>query len=175
MATERGDGRSRLDQLPRQAFLAGWPTPNAGPQNDTDSRWLDRRAAIKAKGINGNGFGLTLGMAATLAGWPTPTAEDHRRGCETAEAAGHRAPAFPGGRIGRPGPVNGRWSAADWILCRDPDGPRWRPVEPGSFPLADGPSARVVRLRGYGNAINAEVAAGFIRAAVEAFGLESLE
>lgn len=26
---EREDGRSRLDQLPRQAYLAGWPTPNA--------------------------------------------------------------------------------------------------------------------------------------------------
>ncbi len=27
MATERSDGRSRLDQLPRQAALAGWKTP----------------------------------------------------------------------------------------------------------------------------------------------------
>ncbi|HRP25375.1 hypothetical protein [Thauera sp.] len=54
--------------LPQHAALAGWPTPNAGPQNDTDSRWQDRRAAIKAKGTNGNGFGMTLGMAATLAG-----------------------------------------------------------------------------------------------------------
>ena len=29
MATEREDGRSRLDQLPRQANLAGYPTPKA--------------------------------------------------------------------------------------------------------------------------------------------------
>ena len=28
MATTRPDGRSRLDQLPRVAFLTGWPTPN---------------------------------------------------------------------------------------------------------------------------------------------------
>jgi hypothetical protein len=56
----------------------GWPTPNAGPQNDTDTKWQKRREAIKAKGINGNGFGLTLGMAATLAGWATPTTRDHK-------------------------------------------------------------------------------------------------
>lgn len=29
MATEREDGRSRLDQLPRQTTLSGWPTPAA--------------------------------------------------------------------------------------------------------------------------------------------------
>jgi hypothetical protein len=36
-----------------------------------------------------------------------------------------------------------------------------------SFPLADNASARVGRLRAYGNAINAEAAAEFIRAARE--------
>ena len=54
--------------LGRVAWLAGWPTPNAGPQNDTDSKWERRRAAIKAERLNGNGFGMTLGMASTLTG-----------------------------------------------------------------------------------------------------------
>ena len=54
--------------------LLGWPTPNAGPQNDTDAKWRTRRAALKAEKRNGNGFGLTLGMAASLVGWPSPTA-----------------------------------------------------------------------------------------------------
>ena len=53
---------------------SGWPTPNAGPQNDTDSNWKERRARIKAEKKNGNGFGLTLGMAASLAAWPSPMA-----------------------------------------------------------------------------------------------------
>jgi hypothetical protein len=56
---------------------SGWPTPNAGPQNDTDTKWQERRARIKAEKKNGNGFGLTLGMAsqlAAMAGWPTPMA-----------------------------------------------------------------------------------------------------
>lgn len=63
---------------------------------------------------------------------------------------------------GRPtGPTNGFWSAADWLRCRDE---RWRPVEPGTFPLAHGAAARVGRLRGYGNAINAQQAKAFIEA-----------
>lgn len=64
-----------------------------------------------------------------------------------------------------PGPVNGLWADADWLLCRDG---KWRPVEPGTFPLADGTSSRVGRLRAYGNAINAEAATQFIAAYMEA-------
>ncbi len=54
-----------------------WPTPNSGPQNDTDSRWQERRAKIKTEKKNGNGFGLTLGMAVQLAHWPTTTTTDY--------------------------------------------------------------------------------------------------
>ncbi len=73
--------------------------------------------------------------------------------------------------------VNGFWRDADWLLCRDG---KWRPVEPGTFPLVDGAAARMGRvqpalarmaslnrrgrLKGYGNAINAQAAAEFIRA-----------
>ncbi|MFA9597706.1 DNA cytosine methyltransferase [Citrobacter telavivensis] len=76
--------------------------------------------------------------------------------------------------------VNGFWRDADWLLCRDG---KWRPVEPGTFPLVDGAAARlgrvepglarvassnrVGRLKGYGNAINAQAAAEFIRAYME--------
>ena len=57
------------------------------------------------------------------------------------------------------GPTNGHWRDADWLLCRDG---KWRPVEPGTFPLVDGAASRVVRLRAYGNAINAKAAQAFI-------------
>lgn len=60
-----------------------------------------------------------------------------------------------------PGPTNGLWSAADWLLCRDG---KWRPVEPGTFPLAHGATARMGHLRAHGNAINAEQARVFIEA-----------
>lgn len=66
---------------------------------------------------------------------------------------------------GSAGPVNGLWRDADWLFCRDG---KWRPVEPGTFPLAHGASSRVGRLRAYGNAINAEAARIFIQAAMNA-------
>lgn len=62
------------------------------------------------------------------------------------------------------GPTNGHWRDADWLLCRDG---RWRPVEPGTSPLVDGAPARVGLLRGYGNAIVAQVAEAFVRASME--------
>ncbi|MEM6485307.1 MAG: DNA cytosine methyltransferase [Pseudomonadota bacterium] len=63
-----------------------------------------------------------------------------------------------------PSPTNGRWADVDWLGCRDG---KFRPVEPGTFPLADGLSARVGRLRGYGNAIEPDQAAEFVRAFCE--------
>jgi len=64
----------------------------------------------------------------------------------------------------RPGPTNSLWRDADWLLCRDG---KWRPVEPGTFPLAHGAPARVGRLRAYGNAINAEAARVWIETVME--------
>ena len=61
-------------------------------------------------------------------------------------------------------PVNGFWRNADWLFCRDG---KWRPVRPGSFPLVNGATARVGRLRAYGNAVNAEAAQTFINAYME--------
>ena len=63
----------------------------------------------------------------------------------------------------RPDAAGGFWSAADWLPCRDG---KARPVEPGSFPLAHGVAGRVGRLRAYGNALCAPVAAEFVRAAM---------
>ncbi|MFS9531765.1 DNA cytosine methyltransferase, partial [Klebsiella pneumoniae] len=39
--------------------------------------------------------------------------------------------------------VNGFWRDADWLFCRDG---KWRPVEPGTFPLVDGAAARMGRV-----------------------------
>jgi DNA (cytosine-5)-methyltransferase 1 len=62
-------------------------------------------------------------------------------------------------------PTNGHWRAADWLCCRDE---KWRPVEPGTFPLAHGAPARVGRLRAYGNAIVGQAAAEVIGAYLDA-------
>ena len=63
------------------------------------------------------------------------------------------------------GPTNGHWRDADWLHCRDG---KWRPVEPGTFPLAHGAPARVGRLRAYGNAIVPQAAAEVIGAYLDA-------
>ena len=65
-----------------------------------------------------------------------------------------------------PGDIR-NWENPDWLYCRDD---KWRPVEPGTFPLANGIPERVVRLRGYGNAIVPQVAAEVIKAYMEAGG-----
>ena len=106
-------------------------------------------------------------------GWMADTQHDGCGGQESHQAKpngnrenfglldrGHFAPQ------GQPatGPTNGYWRDADWLYCRDG---KWRPVEPGTFPLANGAPARVGRLRAYGNAINAEAARVFIEAVME--------
>jgi DNA (cytosine-5)-methyltransferase 1 len=59
----------------------------------------------------------------------------------------------------------GHWSDHRWIPCRDG---KARRVKPGLPLLANGVPARVVRLRGYGNAILPILGAEFIQAAEEA-------
>ncbi|MGV4035004.1 DNA cytosine methyltransferase [Citrobacter braakii] len=85
-----------------------------------------------------------------------------------------------GAGINLPLEVNGFWRDADWLFCRDG---KWRPVESGTFPLVarfakslgHGKSSlramagrnRTGRLKGYGNAINAQAATAFIGAYME--------
>ena len=98
--------------------------------------------------------GSTDQLADTLQpGWSTRRAEP-----------GNGPAARSGGVDTRPGPVNGFWADADWILCTDG---KWRAIEPGLKPLAHGVDGRVGLLRGYGNAICAPQATGFIEAVME--------
>lgn len=97
----RADGTARNDQLPRQAFLCGWPTPcqqdgpNGGPGQGSDrlpgcvalSGWPSPTVGnasggqsppegTTAEGRTPDGRKVTAAIpyVATLAGWPTPTA-----------------------------------------------------------------------------------------------------
>lgn len=63
-----------------------------------------------------------------------------------------------------PMPTNGRWADADWLFCRDG---RWRPVEPSTFPLVNGATARMGRLRAYGNGLCVAQAEEFVSAYLE--------
>ena len=90
-------------------------------------------------------------------GWPTTSTRDHKGG-------------YRGGAYERRQDQHGHagcsratnfWADCDWLSCRDG---KYRPVESGTFPLAYGSTARVGRLRAYGNAIVPQVAQTFIEA-----------
>lgn len=68
MTAERSDEKSRTDQLPRQAYLAGWPTCRA---EDSESA-----GARHSRGI----ADTVVAVARTIhrAGWPTPGMDSFR-------------------------------------------------------------------------------------------------
>ncbi len=111
------------------------------------------------------GNGKVGGMAYTNSSEQRQDAESAKRN-EYEEKGWDENTAAPAGLCldSSANPINGFWRNSDWLFCRDG---KWRPVEPGSFPLANGSPQRVGRLRAYGNAINAEVAKGFIEAYME--------
>lgn len=88
-----------------------------------------------------------------------------RRGEEGAIGCGHSQRLADASSVGRLPATLGRINRpVEWVYCADGF---HRPVEPSTFPLAHGIANRVGRLRAYGNAINAEVAATFISAYIE--------
>lgn len=104
------------------------------------------------------------GMAGGLA---MPDRAGPQQGCKASAPARHGCSSDATGGADRNGstdPHKVGWDDSDWLLCRDG---KWRPVESGTFPLANGVSARVGRLRGYGNAIVPQVAAEVIRGFME--------
>lgn len=104
---------------------------------------------------------LSMRMAYAASGGRREECANTGRGAIGDNAEGRAAGPEHGSSDLSAGPVNGFWRDADWIGCRDD---RFRPVEPGTFPLANGATSRVGRLRAYGNAINAEAAKEFIAA-----------
>ena len=67
----RGDGSERLDQLPRQANLAGWPTPT---KSNGDGSQLAKDCSPTGRRSDGSKATVSLNQIAQLAGWPTPMA-----------------------------------------------------------------------------------------------------
>jgi DNA (cytosine-5)-methyltransferase 1 len=127
----------------------------AGLMADTETgrRGEFRNAAQPGRGGHADGDGLLVHAL-------QPVLEGHA-GDERDRGQSGREQANEARSASEAGAVNGFWGGADWIPFRDG---KMRPVEPGTFPLAHGASARVGRLHLYGNSIVAPVAEAFVRA-----------
>ncbi|MDR0633904.1 MAG: DNA cytosine methyltransferase [Azoarcus sp.] len=154
-ARQAGDGRNAPWQQPERLCHAGGLGDAVEPgleglagDDDHESGWTRPAGSVSA-----------AGAVDELADAVRPGRAKRRAGAGGGSIAG-------GVRLDDPdpGPADGLRRDADWLFCRDG---KWRPVEPGTFPLAHGIPARVGRLRAYGNAIVPQVAAAFIQAFME--------
>ena len=109
---ERFRSKGRSGSFVEAVAATMWPTPPAAGFDCADvPRLLQRREEVKAKGINGNGFGLTLGQAVKVAMWPTPLSRDWRSG--KASQATHDKNARPlSETVG--GQLNPTW--VEWLM-----------------------------------------------------------
>jgi DNA (cytosine-5)-methyltransferase 1 len=134
---------------------------------DTDSQDTGGRRVQRPRQSDGAGAGAACERPAGLRadGRLADTRDDGSQGRLSGRPNAGRetldGSAGRGGADSRPSATNGHWRDADWLFCRDG---KWRPVEPGTFPLAHGAAARVGRLRAYGNAIVPQAAAEVIGA-----------
>ncbi len=143
---------------------------DAGRLADNSGTRLEKRKRLE--GVSGQppaaikGQATERGSLCTTGGLANNDCDRCQPWREGGEAVGHgeTAGADCGACFERPSPLHGFWRDADWLLCRDG---KWRPVEPGTFPLAHGTPARVGRLRAYGNAIVGPQAQAFIEAVME--------
>ncbi len=148
----RGEAREqRLRIDARDGGVAGIvadPDVGAGRQGHSVGGGSDHRSHEGARAGSGSGGGVGFLGDADDAG-----SQGRRLGGDGADQ-----------RAAGPASLAGFWSGAEWIPCLDG---KSRPIEPGTFPLAHGATARVGRLRAYGNAIVAPQAARFIRGVME--------
>jgi len=140
---ERGPDAARGDE--RHGSDTGRPQGSGDPEGCVEPSGLDHGDDARLEG-HGRGYQTSkgwVGSDGSAAETGEPSGVEDRR---------------------RARPTNGQWRDADWLFCRDG---KWRPVEPGTFPLVDGATSRVGRLRAYGNAIVPQVAAEVIGAWME--------
>ena len=179
-------GRSYSQQQARVRPISdkdctGWPTAST---RDHKAGYLGGRIRNGKLSID------TLDVAAQLAGYPTPKTGTGGGESQLATSNGResrdqfRGDGACGGMVYTDRIIS-EWTDPDWLHCRDE---KYRPIKPSIEPLANGlprgmgyssdPSesidadntqeARVMRLKGYGNAIVPQVVASFIKAFMEA-------
>lgn len=145
------------------ARLTAWPspaTPSGGRSVSTEKMYAT------GKTVDGKKHTASLEHAVRFAIWPTPTAgtlndEDPNWQERRARAKEKHGNNGFGLNLSMAATLADSGGGAEWIACSDG---KARPTQSGIFPLADGVPARLVRLRGYGDAIVPQLAATFIEA-----------
>ena len=149
-SSDGGSTGGLVDAASEQAGLPGraWESRGAidGVEHAQGDGREPRRPESGGWGVE-RGCGLERLGDAGAEGFPFGSLHPDERG-----AIRIQGPAF-----GTTGALRG----CDWLFCQDG---KLRPVGPGTFPLAHAAPARVGRLRGYGNALDAETATRFIEA-----------
>ena len=170
---ERFDGQSiRLQPgRPQQAGIEIAGDGAIGRMADANGEDQRGRGIQRPAESEGSGDGTTRERSAglrTVSSMDNTTGARHAGARSRAETETRHETRVRGSERGRgagcepfAGALHGFWRDSDWLLCTDG---KWRPVEPGAFPLAHGLPGRVGRLRAYGNAIVPQVAAEIIQA-----------
>jgi hypothetical protein len=154
-----------FQSLTRTAQMAGWATPNANNMNDgegletwdalPDQEQSEARERQRSGNADSGSGADNHGMGNTINAGP----QGHGRLIKQHDSQGREGEE-------RYSAETGFWSDFTTVACRDGK-TRRIPTEPAFFPLSYGVPARVVRLRGYGNAIVPQVAAEFAKAYLE--------
>lgn len=142
--------------------LVGMADTACGGQSWSGGRSIDQKQRAPQCSMSS---GLADSESQRRDGWTHDSNQGRRKFASGPESAGSKNRAI---RNPRQIDIDARWLAVDWLLCRNPTGePSWRPVEPGTFPLAHGVATRVGKLRAYGNGLDAETATQFCQVVKE--------
>jgi len=128
----------------------------SGAQGESEGQGGRARRIADESFAAGSTIGLGYAEQPRLQGFAGDGDHGDQPGRQHAAAAGSAAQASGAG---------GFWGAFNLVHCTDG---KARRIEPGSFPLAAGVPGRVGLLRGYGNAINVQLAAEWITVCSEA-------
>ncbi len=169
MAVSDRDGRARGAELDSDT-LAGVEAIRQGHNADGRSN-LCRLGDAEGDGRIRRPDATDIGRGQRASGYAGAT---RRLGdADFAGLEGRRGGPDAESRQCAPGPSGpdgpGIWSDPEWVWCSDRGGV-WRPIERGTFPLADGRPGRAQVLHLAGNAIVLPVATAFCRAALEIVG-----
>lgn len=181
VADSSGERHNRIDSLLRQeeagrhtgSFSKTSGCGEAGGMDDPRGNGTSERGIQAIKGGDREDDGL-LGATGTPSVWTDSDPMQDNYGMANTMCCGQSGQRV----LGQPSDseaqedrqvnraVDASWSDFNFVACRDGK-TRRVPTEPSFSPLAHGVPARVVRLRGYGNAIVPQCAAEFIAAFIE--------